>query len=142
MPWYSGQNHLVGWPDGRDEYLEGEPHVSYGCVSRILRTRRLAQSMFCSCMCFPVVLAHSMRHLQPGDSIRQNIQFQAAFNPALYRSVIKACALDIDMRIWPQGDKQKAQGPSQLFSLFSAILLTINYCRSFWWSEAAHRACT
>lgn len=50
--------------------------------------------------------------IRPGDTIRQNIQFVSPLRPALYRAVIKACCLDVDFRIWPQADRQKAQGLS------------------------------
>lgn len=50
--------------------------------------------------------------IRPGESVKQNILFINPFNPALYRIVVKACALDLDFKIWPEGDAQKAQGLS------------------------------
>lgn len=41
----------------------------------------------------------------PNENVRQVILGDAEYDPEWYRRVIKACALDHDLRLWPQGDK-------------------------------------
>lgn len=51
-----------------------------------------------------------------GGTLRENIIFGRPFQPLLYTSVIRACALDVDIARFPQGDEKTIGGVGMTLS--------------------------